>query len=225
MRVSRAPCLLPDPPTVTRWAFVSDIHGNRSALSQVEAAASTLGVERYVCLGDVIGRGDPDGCVQWVAEHATHALIGNRDVDYLERISPPLRDIVVGWLREVRDSDFIASHGDKGLHRVLHSGGERDGFTRATDLMAERGARLWLFGHTHRARAWEVVEGRAVGVDAERIELDQQYRYIVNVGTAGLPLPGRGGPSFTVYDDDIGSLDLVPLKVNSRAPSLLPYSR
>jgi hypothetical protein len=132
---------------------------------------------------------------------------------------------VLGWLREAQDSDFIASHGDKSLHGVLHSGAERRGFARALDLMAARGATLWFFGHTHNARVWRIDDSGAVLVDGDVAEVDPRFRYVVNVGTTGLPLPGRGRPSFTLYDDTAGSLASVPVTIHRPGASLLRYSQ
>ncbi len=212
---------------MTRWAFVSDIHGNRAALARVEAAAETLSVERYVCLGDVIGRGDAAGCVGWVAEHATYALVGNRDIDHLDSVSAPMQKVVRGWLREVVAGEFVASHGDRRLHRVLHSAAEGDGFVQALAYMAERGARVWLFGHTHRARVWRIGDGAITPLNQEVVEVHEGFRYVVNVGTTGLPLPGRGGPSFTLYDDVAGSIVLVPVVAtgSSRANAIVAQDR
>jgi hypothetical protein len=116
---------------MTRWAFVSDIHGNRRALDSAELLAHEHGADRFVCLGDVIGRGDPVGCVEWVRDHADLAIVGNRDLDYLARVSPDLQAVVQSWAHELRASDFVASHGEPKLHRVLNSAAERDGFQRA----------------------------------------------------------------------------------------------
>ena len=35
---------------------------------------------------------------------------------------------------------------------------------------------------------------------AKRMELAPEYRYFVNVGTTGLPFPGKGGPSVALVD-------------------------
>jgi predicted phosphodiesterase len=199
--------------------MVSDIHGNRRALAAVEALARERGAEAWVCLGDVIGRGDPVGCVEWVTDHARLALVGNRDLDYLERVALPLRAAVVGWKREATASDFIASHGDSRLHPVLHSAAERDGFRRVVRYLEERGARVWFFGHTHRDRVWEIgLHGEARAVDAALIEMRPEFRYVVNVGTTGKPLGGRGPAAFCLYDDTAGILERVTLPRTGRAP-------
>ena len=186
---------------MTLWALVSDIHGNRKALDEIERRCAAAGVQRYACLGDVIGRGDPAACVAWVRAHAAIALVGNRDLDHLARVPQDLRDVVLGWANEAQAADFIVSHGESRLHRVLNSAAERDGFRRAKSYMEERGAALWLFGHTHRSRCWRLGDVGATEIHDTDVELDPRVLYVVNVGTAGLPLPGRGAASFTLYDD------------------------
>jgi len=196
---------------MTRWAFLSDIHGNRRALDQAANLARDRGVDRYVCLGDVIGRGDPDGCVEWVRDNADLAIVGNRDLDYLTRVPPALQHSVRGWANEIAASDFIASHGEPRLHRTLNSAAERDGFRRARAYVEERAARVWFFGHTHRARVWRLTGDEPRLLDDATVDLDSASIYVVNVGTTGLPLPGRGPASFVVYDDVARRLERVLL--------------
>jgi predicted phosphodiesterase len=196
---------------VTTWAFVSDIHGNRGALDRAEQLAREAGATRFACLGDVIGRGDPEGCVAWVRDHAELAIVGNRDLDYLDRVSPDLQSVVRSWPHEAQAEGFVLSHGDPHLHQVLHSAAERDGFRRVFRYLEERGARLWLFGHTHRSRRWALHDGYVESLADEVVEIDDGTRFVVNVGTTGLPLPGRDAPSFVVYDDARRRLQVVGL--------------
>jgi predicted phosphodiesterase len=187
---------------VTAWAFVSDIHGNRAALQTAVTLAVRAGATRFVCLGDVIGRGDPEWCVAWVRDNSEIAIVGNRDLDYLDRVSPSLQQVVQSWPHEAQASDFVVSHGDPKLHPVLSSGAERDHFRRVSTYLEERDARLWLFGHTHRSRRWAIGDDGVRAISDEMVEIRDETRFVVNVGTTGLPLPGRDAPSFVVYDDD-----------------------
>jgi predicted phosphodiesterase len=193
------------------WGLVSDIHGNLGALRAAAAYCDDAGVDAYVCLGDVIGRGDPERCVEWVRDHARIAIVGNRDLDYLTRVPAPLQEVVRSWGHEAVASDFVVTHGDPKLHRVLNSAAEKNGFAAVPAYLDERHARVWFFGHTHRARIWEIVDGFPRQVGKARVELSPSAHYVVNVGTTGLPLPGRGGASFVVYDDEQHVLEIVPL--------------
>jgi hypothetical protein len=41
--------------------------------------------------------------------------------------------------------------------------------------------------------------------------LEREYRYFVNVGTTGLPFPGKGGPSVALVDLSGGIVRQIPL--------------
>jgi predicted phosphodiesterase len=196
---------------MTRWAIVSDIHGNRRALEAAERLAREREADRFVCLGDVIGRGDPAWCVAWVRDHAALAIVGNRDLDYVARVPADLQDTVQSWAHELRASDFILSHGEPRLHRVLNSGAERDGFRRAQAYIAESRAAVWFFGHTHRSRAWRITADGSVLVTEPNTGFEADAIYVVNVGTTGLPLPGRDPASFVLYNDEAHCVERVPI--------------
>ena len=189
---------------MTIWAFISDVHGNLPALEKAVATCSTLGIERIVSLGDTLGRGDPDGCVRLVRESAAAAVVGNRDLDWADRVSAESRRYVLGLARVAEASDFIAVHGDCRLTRDLGSDDLRRGFERAYECLRKRDKRLLFFGHTHHARVWRKRRpGAQIELLPAPVKLPAQATavYIVNVGSVGLPFPGKGPPSFTIYDD------------------------
>jgi len=61
-------------------AVISDIHSNTEALKAVLDDIASRGVEKIICLGDVIGYGpDPARCLDMVMEEAAVTLMGNHD--------------------------------------------------------------------------------------------------------------------------------------------------
>ena len=62
-------------------AVISDIHSNREALDAVFGVIDRLpGVEKVICLGDVVGYGpEPEYCVDVVRERCSVSLLGNHD--------------------------------------------------------------------------------------------------------------------------------------------------
>lgn len=175
------------------------------------ALASARGAEHFVSLGDVVGRGDPNGCVAWVRDHATIALAGNRDLDHLDWLRPELQEVVRTWGRQAKASNFVLTHGDPRCHPVLHSGAIRDGFRRVRPLLIGDGVDLWFFGHTHWARIWRLDEEGPVQLEGATLSLAARTSFAVNVGTTGLPRAGCGGASITTYDDTTRWLEIVPL--------------
>ncbi|MGA1399914.1 MAG: metallophosphoesterase family protein, partial [Phycisphaerales bacterium] len=67
-----------------RTALISDIHANLAAFEAVLADLDARGVDRIVCLGDVVGYGpDPVECVDLVAKRCEWWLMGNPDFGVL----------------------------------------------------------------------------------------------------------------------------------------------
>ena len=61
-------------------AVISDIHGNLDALQVVLADIEQRGLDRIICLGDIIGYGpDPTQCLDLVMEKCLFAMMGNHD--------------------------------------------------------------------------------------------------------------------------------------------------
>lgn len=61
-------------------AVISDIHGNAQALKSVLADIQRRGIERIVCLGDIVGYGpEPLVCVDLIRQRCAWCLMGNHD--------------------------------------------------------------------------------------------------------------------------------------------------
>ena len=71
---------------MSKLAILSDIHANSEALHQVLTYCNTLGVDKYACLGDVVGyNADPQYCLQVTRSLDLLARVrGNHD-DYAVR--------------------------------------------------------------------------------------------------------------------------------------------
>ncbi len=65
---------------MARFAVISDIHANKSALDAVFAAIDVAGIPETICLGDIIGYGpDPEYCTDLVRARCSHVVRGNHD--------------------------------------------------------------------------------------------------------------------------------------------------
>ena len=201
---------------MTIWAFVADVHGNFRALERAEALARARGAMRFAALGDLLGRGQPAECVAWARANATLAVVGNRDLDHIDLVSVADQAFLHTLPRQAAADDFLITHGDAKLDPNLASADERRGFRRAYAALAAADKRLWFFGHTHHARVWRKA---ASDVPPERLEApslvldrtDPAVRYVINVGTTGRRLAGRGPASFTLYDSASGRLERLEL--------------
>ena len=63
-----------------KYAIISDIHANLTALKNVIADAKACRVDKFVCLGDVVGYGpQPAETLALVRETCFVTLAGNHD--------------------------------------------------------------------------------------------------------------------------------------------------
>jgi predicted phosphodiesterase len=205
----------PEPAGTDRevWGLISDVHGNLRALETALGVLRTEGATRFAFLGDYLGRGDSDGCVERIREVADIAIVGNRDLDWQDRVSPETKAYVLSLPRVAQNGRLLLSHGDPRLTPALSTSQIRRGFLRVWPELEARNARVWAFGHSHHARTWRKSTGNP---DLEllqqpRVSIDAGSTYCVNVGTTGLPFPGRGGPSIAVVDFARGEIRQIPL--------------
>ncbi len=62
------------------YGIFSDIHANLPALEVVLESMRANGVERRVCLGDIVGYGaSPNECVSLTKQVADLCILGNHD--------------------------------------------------------------------------------------------------------------------------------------------------
>src|SRR6266568_1542956 len=101
------------------WGLISDVHGNRPALETALETLAEAGAQRLAFLGDYLGRGDSDQCVQRIRQVAEVAIVGNRDIDWQDRVSPETRAWVLSLPRVAACGPLLLSHGDARLTPAL----------------------------------------------------------------------------------------------------------
>lgn len=89
-------------------AVISDIHGNAEALKRVLEDITSRGVDRIVCLGDIVGYGpEPLACVDLVRERCAWSLMGNHDFGVLYEPTNfnPGAEAAAYWTRDQFDAE------------------------------------------------------------------------------------------------------------------------
>ncbi len=94
-----------------REAIISDVHGNLEALEAVLADIDHHGVERIVCLGDMVGYGpNPAECARLVMERCELVLLGNHEDAVLKGPEGfnPIAEAALVWTREqLKDKEIL----------------------------------------------------------------------------------------------------------------------
>ena|SRR5579864_4055831 len=192
------------------WGLVSDIHGNLAALERALQVLAMAGARKLAFLGDYLGKGDSDRCVRLIKALADVAIVGNRDLDWQDRVAPETKAYVLSLPRTAQVGQLLISHGDLRLTPSLSTAQITKGFVRARVEMEQRNARVWAFGHSHHARVWRLQETAEL-IRANAIQMEHAL-YALNVGTTGLPFPGKGGPSVALLDFKQGEIRQIALE-------------
>ena len=204
-----------------RTGLITDVHGNLPALEVVLDRLRRAGIDRLVCLGDVVGYGaQPDECVSIVREHAVECVLGNHDAavsgrvrfEYARAEGRMLVDFATSvlsasnkaWLRArpliAHDGDVAFCHGaplrPQEFHYVL-SLGQATALTAGWDELR----RITFIGHSHVERSYRLWPGGATELLTGRLRIVPGFRYVVNVGSVGQPRDRDPRAAAAIYDD------------------------
>lgn len=205
-----------------RLGIFSDVHSNLEALQSVVEAYKSLAIDKYICLGDVVGYGaNPNECCDIVRGMASVVVLGNHDaavcgrMDYtyyydaareaLDWCRDQLRPEHHQWLRDlphvIRMDDVCFSHGNP-----LFS--EEFEYIFTIEQAAELIPRLDelesvnFIGHSHLTKSFALAPGEVNEVVARRFGLRKMRKYIITDGSVGQPRDYDNRACFTLYDTE-----------------------
>ncbi len=216
-----------------RYAILSDVHANETALGVVLADAADMGAERIICLGDVLGYGpDPVQALELVYRKAHVCLAGNHDdavsgrfpvEDFtsfaeaaVKRHRAALSPSALDWLAHLPHVCEFAGPGGRAQGSFACAHGEfavPQGFDyvlEPRDAMPSwnrRTEQLLFVGHTHKPGIFVLgPSGEPHALEPADFVLEDGKRYLVNVGSVGYPRSGACRSSYCIYDDETGSV-------------------
>lgn len=208
-----------------RVAIVSDLHSNLQAWKAVLLDIRAMRTDLIFCLGDVVGYGpDPAEVVASVYEHANHCLLGNHDAALCGKIglstfTQTAADLIQ-WTRQrvgqsaIRFLSSLPLTVAAGGFRCAHGEFSQPGFFKYVfepeDALGSWQAvpdPLLFVGHTHTPRiAVSGRSGKPHMIEPQDFTVEDDKRYLVNVGSVGQPRDGDPRASYCLYDADSRSV-------------------
>jgi len=206
-----------------KTAVISDIHGNLIALEAFFAVKELLGVDRTVCLGDVVGYNPwPNECVELIRKHGIPTIMGNHDRVAAGIQEPSLfndlaREAVL-WTRNNltdRNRDYLRALPaqmtvDKRYLLVHGSIIDPDGYI-LTPVAAIRNIQVMqqltevsicFFGHSHAVSCFSSAWNTELMQIPSDLSLIDDCDYLINPGSIGQPRDGDSRASFLVFDEE-----------------------
>ena len=199
-----------------RFAVFGDIHSNLEALQAVLADAEAHSCTHYVCLGDVVGyNANPHECVEIVSQLECPVVKGNHDeqasAEFVQENFNPLAEEAINWTREhlteedkkwLRELRLVRQVRDFTIvHATLdtpHKWGYVFNQLDAAASFSYQHTNLCFYGHTHAPRAY-VKDDAVKGVPLQRLLVEPNKKYFINVGSVGQPRDGDWHASYCIY--------------------------
>jgi predicted phosphodiesterase len=212
--------------------IISDIHSNLEAIKTVLNELSLRGVERIICLGDIVGYGaNPNECCELIREVAECVIMGNHDAGSI-------------GLAELSSFNEIAASACMWTANILSP--ENKSWLKNLPLIIEEEGKIFVHSTPSNPQIWEYVYslGDAINefklsdfgicflghshvpsffmnhgtqytiLHGEKHTLIPGTRYIINPGSVGQPRDDDPRASFAIYDLDKNEIQLIKLPYN-----------
>lgn len=204
-----------------RYGIFSDVHSNLEALEQVLEAFKLEDIDKYLCVGDVVGyNANPKECIEKVKTLAMITVAGNHDwasvdlfsIDYFN----PVAAEAVSWTKQnlddqsrsfleslklvYKNEDLTLVHGT--LDKPEEFNYMFDGYT-ADETFKLLETNICFVGHTHVAGIFIKDKNERMYCRKDNfIDISPENKYIVDVGSVGQPRDGNPQAAYCIYDTD-----------------------
>ncbi len=221
----------PHPELSAEVAVISDIHSNLQALEAVVAECEKRQINRYFCLGDIVGYGaNPTECLKLIkslhcttvmGNHDMYVATGNIDADVtalarrgLEHSNEQLTKTAKKWLLSLPSA--LTPDGATIVHASLYEPLEWHYLIDPMDAIPSirlQTTPICFFGHTHVPKIYVSPDGpKPKLVEDSKFAFSHEGRYMVNPGSVGQPRGSDPRAHFAVYHPEEFTIQF--LKVN-----------
>jgi predicted phosphodiesterase len=207
---------------MSSYAIISDVHANLEALNRVLGKIDSEKIDSLLFLGDSIGYGpDPNECIELLKARSNIMLAGNHDrgaTDMTETLyfNPYAKTALEWTVRELSDEskEFLQTlpltetMESDDLYLVHSTPREPEQWHY---LHSKNDARLnfnyfdqkiCVLGHSHVPFIAQLRPGGTITFEYSRIQMEDENRYIANVGSVGQPRDGNPQAAYVLLRDN-----------------------
>jgi predicted phosphodiesterase len=204
-----------------RYGILSDIHSNLEALEAVIEVYKNESIDKYLCVGDVVGyASNPNECIEKISLFCMITVAGNHDwgcvnlfpVDYF---NPDAKEAIF-WTRKKLDENnryYLKAlklvYKNEDLTLVHGTLDKPQDFNYMTDEHVARGTfrlletSICFVGHSHVAGIFIQDKKERIHYSEDAyVDIKEENKYIVNVGSVGQPRDGKSQAAYCIYDTD-----------------------
>ncbi|MBN2724108.1 MAG: metallophosphoesterase family protein [Deltaproteobacteria bacterium] len=207
-----------------RLGIFSDVHANLEALTVVVEAFKHLDIDKYICLGDVVGYGaSPDECCNIVRPMVEFSVLGNHDAAVAGRMEYAYYYEACRFVLDLHSSDISPENMEwlknTGYTRTMEIDGLNLGFSHGSPVIPENFDYVFsmeqaykllphfddlqdvnFIGHSHLCRAFALEKDDVHEIISQDFSIRPGMKYIVGVGSTGQPRDYDNRAAYTVFD-------------------------
>ncbi len=202
-----------------RYAVLGDIHANYEALEAVLEKYAQEKIDRYVCVGDVVGYGaNPIECIAKLKELNCVTVAGNHDFAIVDKLNVDFfnsyaREAALwtrktiskedhAWLSALKLVEFVDNF--TLVHSTLYSPELFEYIQTSYDAhlsFSNMTTPVCFLGHSHVPVVF--IQKRMVTFTMETtIKLDMSAKTMCNVGSVGQPRDENPDAAYAIYDTE-----------------------
>ncbi|MFH1459222.1 MAG: metallophosphoesterase family protein [Candidatus Omnitrophota bacterium] len=201
-----------------RYGIFSDVHANLEALETILSAFKKEQIDKYICLGDIVGYGaDPDKCITLIKKLDSINIAGNHDwavagiMDYAD-FSPDAAYAVAWTQNKITKTDHLflkkleLKYEDNNLSCVHSALVNSDKFpyiynyADALTSFYKIRKNICFIGHTHIPRIFCFNAETILILDKMHFKINLDHLYLCNVGSVGQPRDYNPQAAYCIYD-------------------------
>lgn len=216
---------------MTRYAVISDVHGNMPALDAVLRDINKRNVNEVLCCGDVVGYGsNPIQCLETIRKNGIRMVQGNHDLGVTTDGDKSMwrGEAVETWkmakqLMKTEELEWLSNQPIKltfeGKITMVHGSPRMPDWEYLHDVYDASmnvfflDTQICLTGHTHVPAVFEFDHARkgitykptfprTKDVAPQRIFFQKDKKYFVNPGSTGQPRDGDNRSSYCIIDTE-----------------------
>ena len=214
-----------------KTAVISDVHSNIEALTAVFSDFEDASIERVICLGDIVGYGaDPEECLLLIKERCDEVVAGNhdyavRDLEEYSLLNPYAAEAIdytrsiltEEWKSYLESLPMIFKENEiVYVHSSPHKPENWSYIVSREDALYEfryfKGSAAFI-GHSHKSGIY-CHDGDTFD---DEVILNENKRYIINVGSVGQPRDGNSHAAYAVYDEEMKKVSINRVKYDVEA--------
>ena len=209
-----------------RYAIFSDVHSNLEAFERAVNFLDDNKVDAIIFLGDIVGYGaDPNQAIALLKSLNATCIAGNHDwaavnkfdvayfnsfareaIEWTKRqLTPENKTFLSRLGLGLQQAGFECVHGDLDYPEEFHYIFSADDAYKNFKLMRES---TLFVGHSHRQETYILCDDKITYNRQTRFKIEDNHKYIINVGSVGQPRDGDNRACVCIYEDDTRTVSL-----------------